>query len=183
MKHQLAILSCLIVLITTSSIAQDGGKFLSMTVTPSLQEAGDVDKVVITISNASSTALTIGWDGDDFRIMLIDDKGGVVIPNHYSTASQGDRRPAGSTYAQVVPPQGSIKHCLSLRQEIRQDISPGTYWLMVMFKHGSWAETVLTAPAVRINVGQKRDAKVMESSSIHTPEIAVATKEDEVGLR
>ena len=149
MRREVTKVLCLIALLGAgASVAQDRTQSLSMTMIPLPTNRVPIPgshALLLTITNSSDVETTIGWDGDDYRIMLIAPSGNILVPDRYQHAYD-----FYATTTQKVPAHGTLKHILSLEQETGQKIPTGTYWVVVTYKPRTWSDAVLTAPAAKM---------------------------------
>lgn len=110
-------------------------------------------EVMLTISNRGAVAQEIWSDGDDYRILLIDDLGHILLPDAYKQAGAPKTPRAVRSRARHVCSPGDTMHFLvNLNAEFGTKALPsGHFSAVITRKTKNWNQ-VIVAPPVMIQI-------------------------------
>ena len=131
--------------------------------TESEKNTRDGTEIILTISNRSAVAQELWTDGDDYRVLLIDKLGHILLPHSYKQAGTPMApRAVRSLSRRVYAPGDAMNHLLNLNAEFETNALPsGKFCAIITRKTKSW-DQVMVAPPVIIHIENKAANKSVD---------------------
>ena len=128
----------------------DVSSCISMTIHPSTLHSNvePGNEIIIELTNSCDNTQVVISDGDTYRVMMIDTTGGILISPNYRDSSVPRPRWSGSRTQIPIQPHGSLTQFLNLNSEVKSEIPPGEYWVVVTRKIKSWGHIVTAQPLI-----------------------------------
>ena len=118
--------------------------------TQSERNTRDGTEIILSISNRSPIARELWTDGDDYRVLLIDNLGRVLLPPAYKKhGTPEDRRVVRSRSRRILPPGETSRLSLNLTSEFQTNALPGgPFWAIITRKTTNWNHVIVAPPVM-----------------------------------